>query len=116
MTTQSSGAARIVGARLRERRTALGLSQHTVALDSGVDVANYGNLERGTGNPTLLTLLRLAVRLDVDPAELLDGLTDRGLLPPEARPYTATEFRREAQRHAGHEQRNPPGSERPGSA
>jgi transcriptional regulator with XRE-family HTH domain len=93
MTTQSSGAARIIGDRLRERRTALGLSQHTVALDSGVDVANYGKLERGVGNPTLLTLLRLAVRLDLDPSALLDGLADRTLLPPGVRPFSATEFR-----------------------
>jgi transcriptional regulator with XRE-family HTH domain len=98
MPTPSFEALRILGTRLRDARVKLGLNQYDVAHDSMTDAANYGRLERGIGNPTLLTLLRLCVRLGVDPGELVAGLDDRELLPPEARPFTASEFRREQER------------------
>lgn len=98
MATSSFEALRILGSRLRDARVRLGLNQYDVAHDSMTDAANYGRLERGIGNPTLLTLLRLSVRLGVEPGDLVAGLDDRELLPPEVRPFTTSEFRREQER------------------
>jgi len=98
MPTPSFDAIRILGHRLREARRRIGLNQYDVAHESMVDAANYGRLERGEGNPTLLTLLRLSVRLGVEPGELLAGLNDQKLLPEQARPFTVSEFRREQER------------------
>ncbi|MDC3956886.1 helix-turn-helix transcriptional regulator [Polyangium jinanense] len=60
-----------LGARLRARREALGLSQAELA--EKVDIsANYvGVLERGLKLPTLDTLVALAKALDVPVADLL---------------------------------------------
>lgn len=90
-------AARILGDRLRERRLALGLSQYEVASLSQVDLANYGKVERGVGNPTLTTLLQLAVTLEIDPTALLDGLAESDLLPQRVHAFTASDFVREQQ-------------------
>ena len=51
MSAREFEAARLLGDRLRARRTALGLSQDDVAHLSGVDLTNYGKLERGIGEP-----------------------------------------------------------------
>lgn len=99
--TPTSEAARILGSRLRARRTELGMSQYDVAHDSSVDLANYGKLERGIGNPTLSTILRLAVTLGVAPEALVKGLGDRELLPEGSRPFTATEFLQAAELRRG---------------
>ena len=92
-TTPTSEATRILGGRLRESRTNLGLTQYTVAHESAADLANYGKLERGIGNPTLLTLLRLFVTLDLRPEVALAGLADRDLFPDGIRPFTVSEYR-----------------------
>ena len=89
----TSEAARILGERLRARRTELGLTQYSVAHDSSADLANYGKLERGIGNPTLLTLLRLFATLDLRPEAALEGLADRELFPEGIRPFTVSEYR-----------------------
>ncbi|MBN9632285.1 MAG: helix-turn-helix transcriptional regulator [Actinobacteria bacterium] len=91
--TPTSEAARLLGDRLRERRTDLGLTQYEVAHSSAADLANYGKLERGIGNPTLVTLLRILVTLDLPVRDALDGLADRDLLPADIHPFTVSEFR-----------------------
>lgn len=35
---------------------------------------NYGKIERGIANPSLVTLVRIAVALEIDPAKLVQGL------------------------------------------
>ena len=95
MSSPRFEAASILGARLRTRRVELGLSQYEVANLSQVDVASYGKLERGTGNPTLLTLLQLAVTLETEPSVLLEGLADVALLPERTRPFSVSDFVRE---------------------
>lgn len=95
----SSEATRILGERLRESRTTLGLTQYTVAHESAADLANYGKLERGVGNPTLLTLLRLFVTVDLRPEVALAGLADRDLFPDGIRPFTVSEYRAAQERH-----------------
>ncbi|GAA2669837.1 helix-turn-helix domain-containing protein [Nonomuraea recticatena] len=69
-----------LGRHLRSRRTALGRTVASVAIDAGLSVPYVANLENGRGNPTLSALnqiahalgTRLAVSLtdpDTDPAE-----------------------------------------------
>ena len=75
MDSPASAAAQILGARLRELRTALDLSQEDVAHMSAMHVSNYGKIERGLANPNLHTLLRIASVLEVDPGVLIAGLS-----------------------------------------
>lgn len=62
------------GRRVRERRHALGLSQLTFSDVVGLHFTYISDVELGRRNVTLETLLRLAVALEVDPAELVQGL------------------------------------------
>lgn len=68
-------AARILGERVRDLRTRLGLSQETVGDLAGMHWTNIGKIERGLANPSFATLVRLAGVLDVDPADLVRGIT-----------------------------------------
>ncbi|WP_025156630.1 helix-turn-helix domain-containing protein [Leifsonia aquatica] len=92
MPRQRSEASRAFGERLRARRIELGCSQYDIAHLSGVDLANYGRLERGDGNPTLTTIVQLAMTLSVDPGTLLTGLDADGMLPEKERAYSALDF------------------------
>lgn len=69
--------ARILGARIRARRNALGISQEALAHRSGTHWTFVGQIERGQRNISLHNLLKLAVGLEVDVGELV-----RGLRPP----------------------------------
>jgi len=60
MPDATSEASRLLGLRLRERRLALSLNQEAVALAAGLNVSNYARIDRGHGNPTFHTLIRLA--------------------------------------------------------
>lgn len=62
------------GDRVRRRRERLGLSQLDLAERSGVHFTYISSVERGHRNVTLMTILRLARALDVNPARLVDGL------------------------------------------
>lgn len=92
-----SNASRIVGERLKHARQELGVSQMELANLAGMNVANYGKIERGVGNPTLDTIVRLAGVMQLDPGALVTGL---GLddLPPVKSSYTVAEFLREKSR------------------
>lgn len=91
-------ASRIVGERLKAARLELGVSQMDLAHLAGMNVANYGKIERGVGNPTLDSLVRLAGVMGIDPGSLVTGL---GLenLPPVKSSYTVAEFLREKRRN-----------------
>ena len=71
--------AQVIGERVRARRAELGLSQEKVALASGVHWTVISQVERGTRNLSIPTLIKLAQGLQIDPGELLRGLTP----PPE---------------------------------
>ncbi len=66
-----------VGARIRQLRTDLGLSQEQLAHRSGVHRTFVGHIERGEVNPTLSSLCLLANGLAIDVAELVEGVNDR---------------------------------------
>jgi transcriptional regulator with XRE-family HTH domain len=61
----------LVAWNLRRVRVAQGVSQERLALDSGVDRAYVGGLERQTENPTIDVLDRLAATLGVSLMELV---------------------------------------------
>jgi transcriptional regulator with XRE-family HTH domain len=81
----------VFGSRVRDRRLELELSQETVAKLAQMNVSNYGKVERGLGNPTLLTLVRIAVVLGTDPGTFLTGLGAESL-PASPATYTAADF------------------------
>ncbi|HZK60141.1 MAG TPA: helix-turn-helix transcriptional regulator [Cryobacterium sp.] len=94
MPEPKSEASRVLGLRLRERRLALALNQETVAHLAGLNVSNYARIDRGQGNPTFHTLIRLAAVLGLEPSDLLVGFTAEQL-PPTRDSCTALDFRHE---------------------
>jgi len=61
----------LVGRNVRQRRTALGMTQEELAVAAGVSQQYVSGLERGQRNPTVLTLWDLAKPLEASPADLL---------------------------------------------
>ncbi len=55
---------------LRRLRVARGISQEALAVDAGVDRTYVSGIERGSFNPTVEVLERLATALGCDVAEL----------------------------------------------
>lgn len=68
---------RALGQEIRERRIQLSFSQEALAHEAGLHRNVIGRLERGTYNPSLLTLLSIAVELDVSVSDLLDAAERR---------------------------------------
>ena len=62
------------GARVKGRREELGLSQEALALRAGINRTYIASLESGRRNPSLDLICRLARGLDIDAAELVEGL------------------------------------------
>jgi transcriptional regulator with XRE-family HTH domain len=67
--------------RIRELRKERGLSQAKLAVMADMDPATLNRLERGTGNPNLNTLQRVADALGVTITELLGGAPPKDLSP-----------------------------------
>lgn len=61
------------GSRLRETRSARGLSQEDMANAAGLDRSYVGGVERGQRNVSLDNIYKLASALGVDPSELFRG-------------------------------------------
>ncbi len=61
---------RLVGLNFKRLREKQGLSQETAAHNLGTDQAYISQFEKGKRNPTIRTLYRLAIAINVDPAEL----------------------------------------------
>ncbi len=60
-----------LGAAVRARRKALGLSQEALADAAGIDRAHMGKIERGERNVTFLNIVRIAVAMQCRPSDLL---------------------------------------------
>jgi transcriptional regulator with XRE-family HTH domain len=54
-----------LGQNLQNLRVAKGLSLSQLALDTNIAKSNLSRIEQGSGNPTLDTIWRLAIQLDV---------------------------------------------------
>jgi transcriptional regulator with XRE-family HTH domain len=53
----------------------MGLSQERLALVVGLDRSYVGSVERGERNVALVNICKIAAGLEVDPCELVAGLT-----------------------------------------
>jgi transcriptional regulator with XRE-family HTH domain len=62
------------GRRLRELRNRQGLSQDALSDASDIHSTAIGRMERGSREPRLTTVLRLANGLGVEPGELVNDL------------------------------------------
>jgi transcriptional regulator with XRE-family HTH domain len=60
-----------LGAAVRARRIAQGLSQEALADAAGVDRSHMGKIERGERNVTFLNIARIANAVGCKPSELL---------------------------------------------
>jgi ribosome-binding protein aMBF1 (putative translation factor) len=69
--------AREFGATLRAARLSRGLTQEEIADRADFDRTYPSLLERGLRTPTLTALLKLAEALQIEPAELIDGVVQR---------------------------------------
>ncbi len=62
----------LLGANVRRYRKLAGMSQEELALESGMKRSYVSDLERGTRNPSVRALGRLAAALKVEPSVLLE--------------------------------------------
>jgi transcriptional regulator with XRE-family HTH domain len=97
MKHSMSPAATQLGEKVRRARVELGLSQENIAELAQMHVTNYGKIERGIANPSLVTILRIASVLGTDVATLTAGLS-RDDLPAEFDVLPAADFLRERDR------------------
>ena len=63
-----------LGMRIRYLRKQKGLSQLDLSLEAGVNKNYISDLERGTRNPSLLILEKVALALEVDLSTLFKGI------------------------------------------
>ncbi|MHC5797021.1 helix-turn-helix domain-containing protein [Lacisediminihabitans sp. FW035] len=97
MSQPISEATRILGERIRTRRLKLACSQEEIANLAGMNVSNFGKIERGLGNPNFHTLVRIASVLGIDPALLVVKI-GADALPDLEKTFTAADFIRERRR------------------
>ena len=102
MASPHSPASATFGARIRDARLRLGLSQIQVWQISGIHFTNIGKIERGEANPALHTIIRLADAVQVDPGELITGLTAADLPEDDRARILPENVREEAIRRRGH--------------
>lgn len=62
----------LLGINVRRYRKLKGMSQEQLALDAGMERSYVSDLERGTRNPSVRALGRLADALGVEPKQLLE--------------------------------------------
>lgn len=86
-----SDVSRVVGERIRKRRTDLAISQVDLADMSSVHVANLGKIERGLSNPSLATLARISYALDCSVADLVQDVRPEHIPEPD-RQITAADL------------------------
>lgn len=63
----------LFGRNVRRLRDAAGVSQEELAFRAGMKRTYLSDLERGTRNPSVRALGRLAEALNVTPSQLLEG-------------------------------------------
>ena len=65
-----------LGYRIRYLRQNKGLSIEALALEADINRNYLGDLERGTRNPTVVVLNKIAKALDVDLSTLFEGIRE----------------------------------------
>lgn len=61
----------LLGVNVRHHRKQKGMTQEQLALEAGMERSYVSDLERGTRNPSVQALGRLAEALGIEPHELL---------------------------------------------
>lgn len=74
MATSANKTLLVIGQNLRQIRTEAGLSQEQLALEADIDRTYVSQIERGIGNPSVLTLKKIADRLKVCLCDLVAGV------------------------------------------
>lgn len=97
MKNSVAPAAKLLGERIRCTRLELGLSQEAIAGLASMHVTNFGKIERGHSNPSLLTIVRIAGALGTDVATLTQEIT-REHLPSGIRVLSAQDYLSERDR------------------
>ncbi len=67
---------RAVGANVKRRRIMKNISQQELAYRLEIDKSNLIRIEKGRTNPTLKTLLKISLALDISICELVKPLAD----------------------------------------
>nr|WP_089218395.1 helix-turn-helix transcriptional regulator [Sphingomonas laterariae] len=67
------GQLKALGAAIRARRKAVGISQEALADAAGIDRSHMGKVERGERNVTILNVMRVAAALGERPSEILSA-------------------------------------------
>ncbi|MRX81733.1 helix-turn-helix domain-containing protein [Eggerthella sp. HF-4214] len=67
---------KMLGAEIRRRRNAAGLSQQEFAQSIGMNRTRIREIERGEGNPQLNTLLRIASGLGTTLQKIFSSISD----------------------------------------
>ena len=62
----------LLGANVRHYRKLKGMTQEQLGLETGMERSYVSDLERGTRNPSVRALGRLAEALDIEPHALLE--------------------------------------------
>ena len=81
METIMSDIAKVLGKRIRNYRTAMGLSQEKLAEFSGCHHTYIGQIERGEKNATIESIEKIATALDIPLSKLFEhmGAKESGL-------------------------------------
>ncbi|MBQ9949962.1 MAG: helix-turn-helix transcriptional regulator [Clostridia bacterium] len=94
-----SGLAKVIGQRIRNYRTQLGLSQEKLAELAGCHPTYIGQLERGEKNATLESIDKVASSLKISLSELFENLGGENAsernLPLECYEFLLTKSREE---------------------
>lgn len=75
-------AALLFGARLKERRTALGLTQAYLFEQTGITAAYISFIERGKANPTLDMMVKLAEAVGAEAWDMIRPCAEEGSKTP----------------------------------
>lgn len=97
MPSIHSDAARLLGDRVREARRERGLTLEDLGALAEIHWTNVGKIERAQIHPNVETLVRLATALDLDPGELVRGMT-ADLYPGRSHRLTAADLIAERRR------------------
>lgn len=65
----------IVGMNVRRFRQRAQMTQEQLAFAAEIDLTYVGGIERGKRNPSVLVLVRIAMALGTEPAELLRAVS-----------------------------------------
>lgn len=74
MSRAGGKANRVVSSRIRFYRTQKGLTQHKLALKSGLNLNYVGMIERQEYNPTVTVLEKICKTLDIKLEDLFKGI------------------------------------------